>query len=162
MTFGKEHSMWEVNKKNLRIYLGLMSIVGLVFFILGILAPKGATTDDGFPLGFFYFIMGAIFLFTPFIILMFVALMNARERIFIEKGIDAKGKIVSVTETGTYVNNLPKLAFRIQVFRSGFAPYEVEHEKVVSFLSIPRFQVGAIVNIKVNPQNPQKIMITDV
>lgn len=154
--------MWEVNKKNIKIILVPILFVGLVFFIWGIFTPKGATTDDGFPLSFFYFIMGAIFLFTPFIILMFVAIMNARERIFIEKGIDARGEIVSVTETGTYVNNLPKLAFKIQVFRSGFAPYEVEHEAVVSYLSIPRLQVGAIVNIKVSPQNPRKIMITDV
>ena len=108
------------------------------------------------------FIMGSFFLFTPFIILMFVALMNAKERKFLETGIDATGKILSATETGTYVNNLPKLAFRIQVFRSGFTPYEVEHEAVVSFLSIPRLQAGAIVNIKLNPQNSRKIIITDV
>ncbi|MEN6319192.1 MAG: hypothetical protein ABFD82_10615 [Syntrophaceae bacterium] len=154
--------MWEVNKKNLKIILGPILIVGLVFFVLGILAPKGATTNDGYPLNYFHFIMGSIFLFTPFIILMFVALMNAKERKFLENGIDATGKILSVTETGTYVNNLPKLAFRIQVIRSGFTPYEVEHEAVVPFLSISKLRAGAIVNIKVKPQNPRKIIITDV
>jgi hypothetical protein len=151
--------MWAVNKRAMWIVLGSFFVLGVGLVVAGVTSPEGATTDDGTSLRSVYFVMGAIFALAPLVILGFVTLSNARGAAFARAGIDAKGVILSAEQTGTYVNDLPQVAFRIRVERSDQPPYEVEHRAVVSLMSIAALQPGTVLDIKVSPQNPNKIQL---
>lgn len=154
--------MWQVNKRALWVVLGSFFVLGLGLVVAGVASPEGATADNGTPLGPIYFVMAAIFILAPLVVLGFVTLSNTRDRAFARAGIDAKGVILSAEQTGTYVNELPQIALRIRVERSDRPPYEVEHRAVVSLMSIAALQPGAILDIKVSSRNPNRIQLPSV
>jgi hypothetical protein len=154
--------MWEVNRRALWVVLGTFFVLGLGLVVAGVTSPEGATAGDGTPLSSIYFVVAAIFILAPLVGLGFVTLSNTRDRAFARAGIDAKGVILSAKQTGTYVNELPQIAFRIRVEHSDRPPYEVEHRAVVSLMSIAALQPGAVLDIKVSSRNPNRIQLPSV
>lgn len=74
-------------------------------------------------------------------------------------GQPAVGQVVSAQQTGTYVNNNPQIRLQINVTPHGGAPYQVQVTKVVSMFEIPQYQIGAQLDVRIDPANPANVAI---
>lgn len=84
-----------------------------------------------------------------------------RKRILAE-GRAAKAKIISLGESGrgvVTVNNQPFVTIKLEVYDGDKPPYQVEIKTIISRLDVPRFQPGVMLGVKIDPQNPQKVVI---
>jgi hypothetical protein len=141
---------------------GVFGIFGLLivgFVVAGFLVPEDAKTDDGHSLKYFFWIMAGMYLLTNGIILLWVRLSNRRRELRERTWLDAQAVILSVEETGTYINDQPRLAFHLQVHSPMHPPLEVIHRQVVPLLALAGYQPGATITVKVNPENPKDIQL---
>jgi hypothetical protein len=81
-----------------------------------------------------------------------------KNRELLSKGTPAVARIMSVRETGTYINNQPQLAFALQVTCDGQS-WDAIVNRVTSIVEIPRLQPGAEVMVRFNPQNRMEMAI---
>jgi hypothetical protein len=141
---------------------GTFAIFGLLivgFVIAGFLVPDDATTDDGHSLKFFLWFMAGMYLLTNGIILLWVRLSNRKRELRERTWLNAEARILSVEETGTYINNQPRLAFHLQVHSPMHPPLEVVHKQVIPLTAIAAYQPGTTIIVKVNPENPKDIQL---
>jgi hypothetical protein len=57
------------------------------------------------------------------------------------------------------VNNQPYLNLTVEVDDGSRAPYVVSFDTVIPLASVPQFQPGALIRLKVDPDDPQKVVI---
>ena len=78
----------------------------------------------------------------------------------LQSGIPARGTILRVWQTGTLVNNQPQIGLTLQIDGHPMAgSYQTETKVVIPMIAIPQFQPGAVLPVKVDPTNPQKIAL---
>ncbi len=75
------------------------------------------------------------------------------------EGIVGRGTIISMRETGATINNDPEVVFEIAVELPDRPEYRVFHTQAVSRLVVGRFEVGAGVPVRVDPSDPDAILI---
>jgi len=75
-------------------------------------------------------------------------LMNRK---ILRTGKPATALIVSVGDTGTYINNRPLVHFTMEVQRDDGSPFQAETEKILGYSQLARFQPGATVNVRYDP-----------
>jgi len=142
---------------------GVFAIFGVLiigFIVAGILVPSGSKTDDGHPLNIFFFVMAGMFTLSTGGVLVWAKLANRRRAMIEQNWLDAEAKILEVGETGTYINNQPKLKFRLHVHSPMHPPCEVVHKQVIPLTAISHYQAGSTITVKVNPDDPQDILLT--
>ena len=141
---------------------GVMPIFGLLvigFIVAGFLVSDDAKTDDGYPLDIFFWAMGGIFAVGIGSLLLYSNLTN-RKRAHIEKTwYDAPAEILEVSETGTYINNQPRLRFVLRVMSPMHPPCDVVHKQVIPLTMLAVYSKGTTINVKVCPDNPEKILL---
>ncbi|MHA1614934.1 MAG: hypothetical protein ACTSYJ_08825 [Candidatus Thorarchaeota archaeon] len=146
----------------MKINWGVFGIFGVIiigFIIAGFLVSPDAKTDDGHPLNIFFWGMAGMFLLTNSTVVLWAYLSNRRREIREKTWMDAEATILEVGETGTYINNQPRLRFKLFVNSPIHPPGEVVLKKVIPLLALSRYQQGATVKIKVSPDNPEDIML---
>ena len=67
--------------------------------------------------------------------------------------------ITALRQTGTFVNENPEVEMDLQVSVEGMAPYAVTHRQVLALIAVPQFQPGASVPVKVDPMDPQSLIV---
>jgi hypothetical protein len=67
--------------------------------------------------------------------------------------------VTAVRQTGTFVNENPEVEMDLQVAVNGMAPYAVTHRQVLAMIAVPQFQPGASVPVKVDPMDPQSLIV---
>ena len=138
---------------------GIFALVIVGFIIAGFLVSPKAKTDDGHPLNIFFWGMAGMFLLTNLAVLAWAQLSNRRRDRIEVTWVDAQAEILEVSETGTYINNQPRLRFRLAV-NSPVHPYsEMVHKQVMPLTALAQLQVGNTITVKVNPDNPDDLMI---
>jgi len=140
---------------------GVFAIFGVIiigFIIAGFLVSPDAKTDDNHPLNYFFWGMAGIFLLTNGTIILWVVLSNRRRAMREMTWLDAEATILEVGETGTYINNQPRLRFRLRLDSPMHPPAEVVVKRVIPLTSLASYQQGAVIKIKVNPENPENVM----
>jgi len=138
---------------------GIFALIIVGFIVAGFLVSPKAETDDGHPLNIFFWGMGGMFLLSNLGILAWVQLSNRKRDRIEATWLDAEAKILEINETGTYINNQPKLRFRFFVNSPIHPPCEVVHKQVIPLTLLAQFKVGETISIKVSPDDPQDIMI---
>ena len=123
-----------------------------------LVSPK-AEAVDGHPLNIFCRGMAGLFLLSNLVILAWAQLSNRRRDRIDATWFDAQAEILEISETGTYINNQPKLRFRLSVNSPFHPPCEVVHKQVIPLTALAQFQMGKIITIKVNPDDPQDILL---
>lgn len=78
-----------------------------------------------------------------------------RRRALQERGVQARGVIVEVRDTGMTVNDNPRVAMRLRVEPKGEEPFEISKKKVVSRLAIP--QAGAQTIVVFDPEDHDNV-----
>jgi hypothetical protein len=78
------------------------------------------------------------------------AILNRR---LIKNGRQATAKIVSLEQTGTYINNNPVVRFVLEVDRPDGRPFHAEAERLVPLVQIGSLQPGASVQVRYDPDS---------
>jgi hypothetical protein len=74
-------------------------------------------------------------------------------------GIPGTAQVLSLSDTGTTINDNPMVALSLQVQSPHHGSYQVQTTSIISRLVIPRVQPGGTVPVKIDPTNPQKVVL---
>lgn len=83
--------------------------------------------------------------------------LHAKEQVAMT-GVPMTARLLSMQQTGALVNFNPQVQAMLEV-HGPQGPYQVQTLAVVPQMSIPQFQPGAMVNVRVNPQNPHDVAV---
>ena len=89
-------------------------------------------------------------------------LAGSKRKEILAKGRPAKAKIVNLGESGkgtVTVNNQPFVTMTLEVMDGDKPPYKVKLQTIVSRLALPQFQPGAVISIKIDPKDPNNVVI---
>ena len=75
-------------------------------------------------------------------------LMNRK---ILRTGKPATARIVSVGDTGTYINNQPLVRIVMEVQREDGSPFQAETERILGYSQLASFQPGATINVRYDP-----------
>ena len=67
--------------------------------------------------------------------------------------------VVAVRDTGVMVDENPQAELDLQVAVAGLEPYDVTHRQVISRIAIGSFWPGAKVPVRVDPEDPQNVLV---
>jgi LSD1 subclass zinc finger protein len=126
------------------------------FVVAGFFVDPAATTDDGYPLNYFFWFMGAMFTATslPAPALIWWIRRKSQVAATWEK---AQASVLSIESTGWTVNDQPQFRLTVRVFRGDNPPYEASFKTC-----LPPHQVGSVVpgaslTVSVDPSNPKNV-----
>jgi hypothetical protein len=155
--------MWKTSNWLFIITTVPLIAVGIGFIVFGIMASPEALTDDGYALKNFYYFMGGAFIIFPIIaslgVMMYYKRINDRETFLIQNGIQGEAEILHREQTGTYINELPQVKFKLLLTTPDREPYEVEYKDVVSMLDMAVINVGAKLPVYVDPTDEKNILL---
>jgi hypothetical protein len=77
----------------------------------------------------------------------------------LKEGVDGEATILEVNQTGMMVNNQPQAALKLEVRVPGWEPYQTVIKMVIPIVNIPQFQPGAVMPVKVDPNNKAKVVL---
>lgn len=140
--------------------VGIFVVLIIGFIMAGFLVPDDAETDDGHPLNIFFWAMGSFFSLSIAVLYFFTKISNKRRAHIELTWHDAPAEILEVSETGTYINNQPRLKFLLHVRSPMHLPCDVVHKQVIPLTSLAQYSKGATITVKVNPDNPEDIHLT--
>jgi hypothetical protein len=74
-------------------------------------------------------------------------------------GIPAEAKILELWDTGMTLNNDPVVWLVLEVHPKEGAPYRAKTKSPISRLDVPQFQPGAIVPVRYDPKDHQRVSL---
>lgn len=155
--------MWKTSKWIFIVTTVPLLVVGIGFIIFGFMTSPEVLTDDGYSLRFFFYMMGVAFIVFPLAgalgVRFYYKRINDRETFLIQYGIRGEAEILHREQTGTYINELPQVKFRLLLNLPDREPYEVEYKEVVSMLDIGAITVGAKLPVYVDPNDERNILL---
>jgi hypothetical protein len=83
--------------------------------------------------------------------------LSAKEQLA-QTGIPATARVIAMQPTGTLINHNPEVQTALEV-QGPTGPYLVNTTAVINQMYIPQFQPGAMVNLRVSPQNPYDVAV---
>jgi hypothetical protein len=81
-----------------------------------------------------------------------------RQRILMT-GIDAQAQVLSVQQTGTFINNNPEVLIFLNVYPPGAQPYQTSIRMVIQLVAAAWLQPGATVPVKIDRANPLNVAL---
>jgi hypothetical protein len=88
-----------------------------------------------------------------------VAKQALEARRLLQVGRKGHATVVAVRDTGVTVDDNPQAELDLEVALPDLEPYEVTHRQVISRIAIGSFRPGARVPIRVDPQDPQNVLV---
>lgn len=74
-------------------------------------------------------------------------------------GTPAKARILAVRDTGGRLNSNPSIEFDLEVTPAAGAPFKATTRAIVSVVDLPRFQPGAIIDVRYDTTAPGSVAI---
>lgn len=88
---------------------------------------------------------------------------NRQRKRLLVQGREAEALVLSLDEasdgTITTINDQPLVTLELEIRDGNKPPYKVKLEKVISRLDIPKLQPGKITKVKVDPNDPNKVIL---
>ncbi|KXK22189.1 MAG: hypothetical protein UZ15_CFX003001090 [Chloroflexi bacterium OLB15] len=85
---------------------------------------------------------------------------DAASQELLRTGIPAQARIVQITETNMYINEMPVLNLLLEVYpQNGQPPYQAWVQRRVPMYQMMQYQIGASLPVRFNPADPTKIAI---
>lgn len=97
-------------------------------------------------------------LLIPIGVFIFIYRIMRKNREILQNGISGEATILKIWETGTFVNNRPRLGMELDVRPVSGAPYRTQTKMVVSFINLAKFQPGAVIPVRISREDPEKIL----
>lgn len=76
-----------------------------------------------------------------------------------ESGVPASAEVLEIWDTGVRLNDNPVVGFRLLVTLEDGTSYEAETKNVVSIVHIPQVQPGAVLPVKVDPNDRERVAL---
>jgi len=108
------------------------------------------------------FIVPAILLTVLIPIWFFFIAPEIRHNRLVKKGIPVPGRLLSVDETGTYINDAPEIELVVTFTRKDGTPDTATTEFVPTLRTLHMYQPEANVTIAYDPEEPDEITIISV
>ncbi len=108
--------------------------------------------------------MNSIMLWTVGSLVFTVVLIVILRRVFspnkklLQQGLPGQATIVNVYQTGMMINNNPQIGLVLQI-NGPLGQYQTETKAVIPMISIPQFQPGAVLPVKIDPSNRNNIAL---
>lgn len=135
----------------------IVGIAILLAYAHGLRAP-----DTWFPMDEMLF-LGIFFIaFPPLftaVLLLRIRRGNIREETLLREGIPVETVILSMTETGTTVNNAPEIDMELSLNLPDGGTRVVRHRCFISLLDIARLSPGDRLRATVDPENPERMVV---
>jgi hypothetical protein len=93
------------------------------------------------------------------LVIRFIRKALGQDRSIVQNGIPARAKILSVRQTGLMLNNQPQVEFQLEVHPPTGMPYQAQAKAVIGLVSIPRFQPGVEIPVKIHPTDLSKVAL---
>ena len=77
----------------------------------------------------------------------------------LKDGTPAQATILRIWDTGTTINDNPVVGFLLEVRPQNLPAYQAESKSMIPRLSISQFQPGAIIPVKIDPQNQARVAL---
>ena len=145
----------------------IFAIPLIVFLVVGtaILVAYGnglRTPDTWFPMDEILFLGIFFIVFPPLFTFFLVFKMkkgNRREAELLRDGIKLEAVLLSMTETGTTVNNAPEIEMELSLeLPDGFA-MKVKHRCFVSLLDLVNLSPGNRLSVVMDPEIPDRMVV---
>lgn len=101
-------------------------------------------------------IFGPLLVIVPWLV---ISRLNKNKQNIVEKGVQAVAEILSLQDTGSYVNNMPRLRFRLRVTLPTGETYETDQTKTVPFSAMNAIGIGSQHTVFVDPNNRNKVVM---
>jgi hypothetical protein len=80
------------------------------------------------------------------------------DKVMQEQGIKGEATILNVWDTGVRFGNAYQMGMQVEVRVPGREPYQTQTRASVPIVNIPQFQPGAVIPVKVHPNDPSKVL----
>ena len=130
------------------VVLALTAFPALVGGIPGVALGGGIAAFTMIIIGVVFFLVGRAFVKGA-----------AKAKRIRTSGVPARGQIVSVQPTGVRVNKVPQVSITVSVQLPGRPPYEARAKMLLQPMAMAQLTPGRAVPLRVDPQNPQEILI---
>jgi len=145
----------------------IFAIPHTVFLIVGIvilLAYAGGlrTPDTWFPMDEMLFLGITFIVFPPLFtaaLLLKLRRGNIREETLLRDGIPVEVVLLSMTETGTTVNNAPEIEMELSLNLPDGGTRVIRHRCFVSLLDLARLSPGDRLYATVDPDDPDRMVV---
>lgn len=77
------------------------------------------------------------------------------------EGVEGQAIILSMQQTGLYVNNLPQVKMQMKVEQPAGRNFIAETKEVLTFIELSMIRVGSKMTVRYNPENHKEIMICE-
>ena len=74
-------------------------------------------------------------------------------------GTPAQATILRIWDTGTMINDNPVVGLLLEVRPQNLPAYQAESKSMIPRLSISQFQPGAIIPVRIDPQNQARVAL---
>ena len=74
-------------------------------------------------------------------------------------GTRGQAQILNMTQTGTYINNQPRVKLRLRIEAPGITPFEDEDTVTVPLIALGALSAGGTLSVVLDPAEPQKYVI---
>jgi hypothetical protein len=85
-----------------------------------------------------------------------------RENALLRTGEPARARILRVWDTGTTVNDNPRIELELEIQRAGRPVYRTKTRAVVSRLQAALYQPGMSADVKVDPKKPERVVLVEL
>jgi hypothetical protein len=124
--------------------MGMALVITIVTIAITLLA---AVLSMVLPLGIVYLVFSTM------------AKNAAVERELLATGAAAPARILSIGQTGMYINNQPQVRILLEVAPPDGPVFQATVSKVVSMLQIPRIQPGLMVDVRYDRADPSRLAL---
>ena len=90
-----------------------------------------------------------------------VRLMKQRSerRRLLLTGVPAQGQVVTIQQTGTFVNNNPEVLIVLKIAPPSGQPYVAQARLVIQLIQAAQLAPGATVPVRIDPANPANVTL---
>jgi hypothetical protein len=141
---------------------GWLVFIGAIELAIGAGMAVAASQADGPGGGFFIAQWVLLGVGVSLVMIGLVVLRRSSRNARIEsEGIPGTAKILSLTQTGMYLNEQPQIAMDLEVNVPGHPPFQTTHRSFVPLLLLGQLAAGGEVPVKADPADPTKRIIVD-
>lgn len=151
--------MWVLTKR-WWIISALLLAPGVVMLVVGIVDP-GARTDDNMSLKTFGMIWILLQLVMNGALFGYLSRQKMRALYFSRNGIRSTATILSAETTGTTINDMPRIALRLEIAPPDRMPYTITDKRCWNPLALAGLQKGAKLPVLIDPRRPKRIMFCE-
>lgn len=142
-----------INRSALLMFL----IVIAAFTAAGFIVPSETSAGDTSPLPVLLWGMAGVFLLVVLALLIWARLVNRKRFIAERTWMEGTAEVIEAIQVGT-VNKQPWMEISLRVRNPAGENYTVKLKQVMPATALHLIEPGNVLNIRINPNNPQKIM----